>query len=462
MNINRLYQDTIDKKFTDVEIILWDGHNELILHSHKTKLIENSEYFYRLFSFNNTKTYKMEVLNVFVMRNIIMKFYDITLDTSYLPKWEYILTKINILNYLCLPIDISKLYNITVPHESFEFLLQTISLFNTSCDLELIKTIKKNLPSNFDISILNHWIPNLVTEINKSKIIISGNSIGVIKIHDFITSSTIREINTKDVIHSMIVSNNYEIIFTGSNSKIDVWNLNTGEQIDQFLINSPLDPINALSISTDNKYIAYGTDNGLIGFIDIKTKLDTHIHKDDKFFIGEICFLDNKLVTLSEISYGKESYIKFWSINDRQLLHQNQIKSVPSLINRVNVSHDCLNILYIDGSRIKVLDTNFVEKTIFTTSKLDGAIFNHDKTLIFGYDEYGIRSYDIITGNKIKYYPYDIDTSCLIHISFCGRYLFFVGRNQNPSKIYTLDTEYNKIIDTIDSENILWYIMPLF
>ncbi len=113
MDFNKLREDLVEKKITDVQLKLidYDG-GIIILDVHKIVLVFSSSFFYKLFSFGNSINNKN--IDIFVddrkiAYDFIMSFYGISiknLDTYYLLK------TIKCKDYFCISIDISILYDI--------------------------------------------------------------------------------------------------------------------------------------------------------------------------------------------------------------------------------------------------------------------------------------------------------------------------------------------------------------
>lgn len=55
MNLNKLRQDLLDKKFTDVNLILYDSEGSIGLHAHRVVLAISCDYFHQLFTFGSEK-----------------------------------------------------------------------------------------------------------------------------------------------------------------------------------------------------------------------------------------------------------------------------------------------------------------------------------------------------------------------------------------------------------------------
>jgi hypothetical protein len=208
IRMSELYKDLVDKKYTDIKLILVDAYNSITMDVHRVVLGCFSEYFAKLFNFdmeknqtsiqsepitqsisridkmislselkicseqilsskNNTialseveifyesitsiiNTINMvntninyqkpqcghnhhhhdaitiHVNNVNIAHDIILSFYGKTINTTDFPDWKYILETFAHRDYFCLHKDLAPLYNLQVPPNGFDFLLDFI------------------------------------------------------------------------------------------------------------------------------------------------------------------------------------------------------------------------------------------------------------------------------------------------------------------------------------------------
>src|SRR5581483_1353782 len=131
MDFNKLYQFLHNKIYTDVELILVnkDKKQELIMNVHKVILACSSQYFETLFSFGIEKSQfqiKINVNDVYVAHDIILSFYGQNTNSTDYPHWKYLLESMKCRHFFCLPNDISLLYDLIVPAEDFDLLLEII------------------------------------------------------------------------------------------------------------------------------------------------------------------------------------------------------------------------------------------------------------------------------------------------------------------------------------------------
>lgn len=96
MNLNELYQDLSDKKFTDMELVLIDQNESITIHTHKVILACSSNYFKKLLTFGNEKNKTMNeihVRNSKIAHDMILQFYGKNINSTNYPEWKYILEK---------------------------------------------------------------------------------------------------------------------------------------------------------------------------------------------------------------------------------------------------------------------------------------------------------------------------------------------------------------------------------
>jgi hypothetical protein len=83
--VNKFFQDLTHRKYTDIEITLFDLHNIISIHAHKSILGFSSDYFYNLFNFGKEKnqpSVRIEVCNAKVACDLILSFYNQKIDLS--------------------------------------------------------------------------------------------------------------------------------------------------------------------------------------------------------------------------------------------------------------------------------------------------------------------------------------------------------------------------------------------
>lgn len=109
----------INQQLTDVKIILKDKHKEKIFSAHKI-ILSQSEFFYKLFTFNNNnnKEYLVEIIDVDIAYDIISSLYGKKIDHNKNNKCLFKMLKIR--DYFGLKNDKTLLYNLKVSGKEFE------------------------------------------------------------------------------------------------------------------------------------------------------------------------------------------------------------------------------------------------------------------------------------------------------------------------------------------------------
>jgi len=236
MNSTLLRQNILDVKFTDVELVLTDPTNSVSLRVHKIILASCSEYFQKLFSFGdcNKIVQEIQVPNASVTKDIIMSFYGIMNDSLNCSKWYSVLQMLKCRNFLCLDLDVTMLYNLVVPVEGFELLLDVLELFDLCGNQQLVNLVKNNLPPNYDLSIFSS---GLIEKFAKKPLVaISGLGDTDVKIFSLYTNEIVNfiDLNLINCINVLRFSHNNEMIVFGSDDIIYVYDIIANKMIQKF------------------------------------------------------------------------------------------------------------------------------------------------------------------------------------------------------------------------------------
>src|SRR5581483_5626244 len=254
MDFNKLYQDLHNKKYTDVELILVNSNKQLFMNVHKNILACSSEYFDKLFNFGTEKFQHQITINVNdvnVAHDIVLSFYGQKTNSTNYPHWKYLLESIKCRCFFCSPIDISLLYDLIVPVEGFDLLLEIIEqgsiatsstgsfgeatpservlatsedkveYFDFINDNKIMKTIKNNIPMNYDLRNLSLEFVKELSKFQDFKIV-SGSRDKSIKIWDANSGSLLKTLNghTNYVCSVALSSDNRKIVSSSSDRTI--------------------------------------------------------------------------------------------------------------------------------------------------------------------------------------------------------------------------------------------------
>src|SRR5579872_3716644 len=188
MDLSKLATYAKTSTYTDATLTL-NGRNKCITFDiHRIILASASSYFHALFTFgsNYTKTSFTinEVDDVDIMYDLIMSWYGQTPNSNYQP-WLYLLKTIKCKSFLCIDVDPKQLYQLVVPPEGLDLLLEVMDLFDYTNDRRLLNTIKRAIPENYDLSNFSGEFVELINPPKKQLTkIVSGSGDNTIKIWD--------------------------------------------------------------------------------------------------------------------------------------------------------------------------------------------------------------------------------------------------------------------------------------
>jgi hypothetical protein len=154
---DKFYQDAVeDKFFTDADIWLSDHKGTLAVKVHRCVLGLSSEYFHKIFNSNqcwHQVTFKIEVNNRKIARDVIFSyFYNQKMNSTLYHKNKNIFGMFKCKTLFGLKNDVKLLYDIKVLPEEFDLFVEIIKNIGLISDEHLIKTVKENIPLNYDLS----------------------------------------------------------------------------------------------------------------------------------------------------------------------------------------------------------------------------------------------------------------------------------------------------------------------
>src|SRR5579872_3148587 len=199
--------------YTDATLTLNGCGKSITFDIHRVILASASSYFHALFTFgsNYTKTSFTinEVADVDIMYDLIMSWYGSTPcgiiprdgatatfrwdtpNSNYEP-WLHLLKTIKCISFLCIDVDPKLLYDLRVPPEGLELLLDVMDLFDYTNNRRLLSTIKRSIPKNYDLSNFNGEFVELMDPPKKPITkIVSGSVDHTIKIWDAISGQNV-------------------------------------------------------------------------------------------------------------------------------------------------------------------------------------------------------------------------------------------------------------------------------
>jgi hypothetical protein len=135
---------------TDVTITFADGETEKTMKLHKAILAGRCHFFNMLFTVANNiyrDKFTIYVEDASVAVILMKSFYGQVIELSPVE----LLKMIKIKSYFCTDIVQSDLYDLEIPPEYFDLLLEIINLPEITINNRLISTIRKNLPVDYDM-----------------------------------------------------------------------------------------------------------------------------------------------------------------------------------------------------------------------------------------------------------------------------------------------------------------------
>src|SRR5437763_3044207 len=144
--MENLYADLEKKCYTDTTIILRDNNKNRSIDVHKCVLGCSLKYFDCIFNFGKEKNQnciEINVDDVDATYDLILSFYGREIIYT---NWRYTLNMFKCRNFFGLDNNQSLLYDLKVPPEGFNLLVEVIDLFDI--DKKLLHVIKKNIPND--------------------------------------------------------------------------------------------------------------------------------------------------------------------------------------------------------------------------------------------------------------------------------------------------------------------------
>jgi hypothetical protein len=151
MDLNRLYRDLTEQKFTDLKLILVDPKDKVEMVLHKNILVASSKYFDSLLTFGKEakqSEIKVEVMDANVAHDVVLSFFGQKMNSTKHPDWLYILRMFKIRNFFLLPNDTNVLYDLVVPKEGFGELMGILENLDLN-DEKLVQMIRRNIPVDY-------------------------------------------------------------------------------------------------------------------------------------------------------------------------------------------------------------------------------------------------------------------------------------------------------------------------
>lgn len=389
-----IFEDMTNKKYTDIQIILCNNNDHINIFAHKIILANSSSYFDKLFNFGtekNQKEIKITVDNIKIAHDLILSFYGKEIIYS---DWKYILEMFKCRSFFCLQNDSSLLYDMKVPIEGFDLLLNIMDEFDVFKDDKLIMALKKNLPDNYDLNNFTTEMKNKI--LNKLKIIACCDK--TIKIWDMDSGILLNTIRGQVKTCNPITSNNTNIVSCTKDKTIQIWDVKTGSLL--HILNGHSDIISSVAISRDNTIIVSGSYDRSIRIWDINTgALLRTLNGHDSCVLSIAITSDNARI----VSGSRDGSVKIWDIKTGSLLRT--LYGHGGWVKHVLITSDNSKIISSFHGTIKIWDmvTASLLHTIITPSPyIECMTITTDNLEIVSGRSRGIDVWDIETGSLLN------------------------------------------------------------
>ena len=398
MDFNKLALDLNAKVYTDVKIFLTNNLDTIEMDVHKVVLAFTSDFFNSLFKFGLEKN-KSEVTvvvdDVKIAQQVILSFYGKEII------YQDIVHKLKVMicqDYFCQEIDKNFFTDINIPDYLFELFFSFVTS-RFELDDVLMRSIKDNIPNNYDLKkIPSHLIKKLLN-IPKYYIIAGGQSQEIYLYEPYVKKRIIIKdttIDNKDVIMWSDISNDCTKIVAGYDSgKILVYD-KCGNIL--FNLNDHAAPVKSVQFSKDNQKIVSSCENGIIniwnyqsGCYNIQTKID----------VGSSCWAAMFFSDNERIVSCHTSRINIWNVNNG-LLIKKLVKNTGDA-NCMALSNNNKIIAYanININLIDVTTGNLLHQ-INNKSNIICVNFSSDDSKLIASGYYCVFIFDVNSGILLK------------------------------------------------------------
>ncbi len=271
MNQNKILGDLTNQIYTDLVINLIDDENIIKMHVHKLVLGTCSEYFNTLFNFDNKNKSNFNIIvdNSQIAYDVILSLYDP--DYINLKNYDlmYLLKYYKCRAFFCLENNYNLLDDIVISSNEINILLETFYQLNILDNNQIIKTIRKNMPIDYDFSLLTKEFIEQLIVFDSSKPILITSDYSEIMLWDLETGVCLNTLKAhNDWIRSVIITKDKRIISGSDDCTIKIWNSITGFCLNTLTSNSP---IRISILTSDDKKIISGHLDYTIKIWDLET-----------------------------------------------------------------------------------------------------------------------------------------------------------------------------------------------
>jgi len=229
-----LQEDLDNRLFTDMELTFVDSSCSRSITCHRN-ILASVPYFYKLFTtFADSLAQKEFVVHVddaAIAHDFVLSLYQLESRADY-PSWLHTLKTMKLRDFFCLDLDASQLYNLVVPDEGFELLIEVVKLFKLADvikDRKLTRKLRKILPAELIATNFTQELAYFISQKNKYFLIANGDDV---ELRDLERKKVIktfsRPLGHNNYVVSLLLVDNQHFLSGSFDKTIKLWNVESG------------------------------------------------------------------------------------------------------------------------------------------------------------------------------------------------------------------------------------------
>jgi len=433
-------RELIDK-FVDVKLTITDSINSLTMNANRIILAYYSNFFRMLFSRDNSLEITIVVPNTIITKSIIDSFYGMTTQHD-LSKWFVIFETIKCQNYLLLDTIDADLYDLVVPNNEFESLLNVLQLYDLSQHRRLIKTLKRNLPNNYDLKLFSK---NLRKELRRKDYVlvaqVEDRIVIIDPLYNFVTKT------------QTIIKYDFDIMPDNSTlvsidaRRVNIWDLSNAtlnllSYIDKGWFSS------CITCSPNNELVAIGSNVGAIDLYKFQPgKMDSPpILQSDRMFypfygkVSEVIFSPSGKIMVAHM-VGR---FFVWNMTTKKM-----IKNINQSFINIAFSYNDIKFAFISDKNIHIHNIDAHVCTNYDRCGITKIIFSpNDEDLIVLNDSNCVLKWNLSSNKLESFESHLFDDITKIVIAPNNEQLV---ASTKQGKIIVWDINTRQILNTFDS-----------
>jgi WD40 repeat protein len=349
--------------------------------------------------FNKTRnSFVISYDNINVLKYVILSWYGFQEDLGY-PTWKYTLEICKCRNFLCIDTDPKTLYDVNVPLDGFNLLLEVLSVYDLSQDRRLVNSLRKNLPVALEYDALYDLLGKdneaVINELLKKDRLIMYLSGDEIKIWNSDLRSDEKISFSYSATCAVFSPDRTMIIFGNCSGWINIWNIATKKLISW---NAHILAVRHVCVST-NSQIIISADLTSFGVWNIDGSRLYFIKYADRRIRAITISIDNK--------YAAICYQNYPDIDIRDL------STNVTDTHRISLHHrfSCItfspdNITFAAASENEIIlyefKTNLGHILVSNIKEVNNLIFSSDGKQIISTNKFKIKIWDVKTGQLVR------------------------------------------------------------